>query len=306
MNGNAAAAALNAGSLPAKVPPFSVIIPACNEEAVIARCLAAILAGQPADSEMEIIVAVNGSHDRTAELVRGAAPHAQVIEMERASKALAIERAFRLCRYPVRLVVDADVTSSYHALAATAGILVEPGVMAASPAIRIDTSRSSPLVRAYYKVWQSLPYATQRLVGGGVYGLSEAGYRRLGALPDIIGDDLYVRTRFSFEERRSVAEDASGQPVYTIIHPPRTAIDLIRTEARRKRGKRQVDHDFPTAESGTINGGAALIQSLKRGLPWWDVTIYASVKLLAAALYHWNRLSGQRGWSRDLSSRMAR
>lgn len=306
MNGAVRARAPQAGGLTAATPAFSIVIPAHDEEAVIARCLEAIRADRTAHAAAEIIVAVNGSSDRTACIAREIAPEARVIELPRASKAHAINCGFTMCTHAIRLVVDADVITSYRALAATAQALAQPGVMAASPAIAIDLSRSSALVRAYYRVWESLPYVTQRLVGGGVYGLSQAGYRALGEMPDIIADDLYVRTRFSFEARRCVAADAAGIPISTIIYPPRNMRDLIRTEARRLRGKRQVDRRFATAETGTINGGQALFGAIRQGASLSDVATYVAVKLLAKALYGWHRTNGRQGWSRDLSSRVMR
>ena len=47
----------------------SFVIPAHNEEAVIGRCLTALLAGARRD-ELDIIVVCNGCTDRTAEVAR--------------------------------------------------------------------------------------------------------------------------------------------------------------------------------------------------------------------------------------------
>lgn len=287
----------------AATPAFTVIIPACNEAAVIARCLNSLAADSPHPAAMEIIVAVNGTRDDTVRIAQAEAPCAKVIEIEQASKARAINRAMELARHDLRIVVDADVLTGYRALAATAQCLSQPGVMAASPAIEIDCSRASKIVKAYYRVWQRLPYATERLIGGGVYGLSRAGWEAIGQLPDVIGDDLYVRTRFGFDERRTVAHDACGNPVRTTIFPPRNAFDLLRTEARRRRGKLQVDRHFPTAETGTINGGKALLAALARGARMSDLAVYVTIKLAAAALCRWQHLIGHDQWSRDLSSR---
>lgn len=283
--------------------PFSVIVPAHDEAILIARCLHAICEGAPAGCDLDLIVIANGCTDQTAEAARKAAPEATVIELTQASKSAAINRGLEAARHVPALVVDADIVCSYRSLAAVAQALAEPLVMAASPAVRIDTDRSSAWVRAYYRLWQQLPYVTDRLIGGGVYGLSRGGLQSLGALPSIIGDDLFVRTRFASEERRSIAHDADGMPVYATITAPSTAQDLIRIEARRLRGKRQVDRLYPTAYSGTINGAGALAAALRRGARWSDVTIYVTTKLMARALQAWLSVSGQASWSRDLSSR---
>lgn len=283
--------------------PFSVIVPAHDEAALIARCLRAICEGAPAGCDLDLIVIANGCSDQTAEAARKAAPQATVIELAQASKSAAINRGLAVARHVPVLVVDADILCSFRSLAAVSQALAEPEVLAASPAVRVDTDYSSGWVRAYYRLWQQLPYVTDRLIGGGVYGLSRDGLQRIGSLPSIIGDDLFVRTRFAPEERRSVARDAQGLPVYATIIAPRTALDLIRIEARRMRGKRQVDRSYPTPYSGTINGAGALRAALRRGASWSDVVIYVATKLLARAHHAWLTATGQNRWSRDLSSR---
>jgi len=136
---------------------FTVIIPAHNEAAVIARCLMAILADAPEPSAMKIIVAANGCRDKTADIARKTAPNALVIELPEGSKSKAMNAAKALADHPTCVFLDADVLCSYPSLAALALTLDQPGVMAASPALRMDLSRSSALVRAYYQVWLRLP-----------------------------------------------------------------------------------------------------------------------------------------------------
>src|SRR4051794_10857255 len=54
-----------------KPPIASIVIPAHNEEAVLARCLRVLLAGsQP--GELDVIVVANACTDRTAEIAREA------------------------------------------------------------------------------------------------------------------------------------------------------------------------------------------------------------------------------------------
>ncbi len=72
--------------------PFSVIIPAHNEEAVIARCLSSLLEGAPSGTaeEVEVIVVCNGCDDHTAQVAREIAPRATVLEIPVASKVAAL------------------------------------------------------------------------------------------------------------------------------------------------------------------------------------------------------------------------
>lgn len=283
--------------------PFSVIIPAHDEAAVIGRCLSAIFDTAPPSAEVDVVVVANGCSDRTADAAREAAPQAQVIAIDQVSKTAAINVAQAHCRFHPRLVVDADIVCDYTSLAATAEALRKPGIMAASPSVRVALDDASGWVRAYYRTWLRLPYVTDRLVGGGVYGLSETGLRRIGEWPSVVADDLYVRTRFAPSERASVSEDGEGRPVFTTIIPPRNWSALLRIEARRLRGKRQIDTDFPTAHSGKINGISALMDATRQGAGIGDIAIYIATKLLARLLHAWNRASGRKGWSRDMSSR---
>lgn len=283
--------------------PFSVIIPAHDEASVIGRCLKAMFDTAPPSAEMDVVVVANGCSDRTLEAASEAAPHSRVIAIAEASKTAAINAAQAHCRYFPRLIVDADIVCDYASLAATAEALREPGIMAASPAVRVALDDASAWVRAYYRTWLQLPYVTDRLVGGGVYGLSETGLRRIGELPSVVADDLYVRTRFAPSERASVSEDGEGRPVFTTIVPPRNWFALLQIEARRLRGKRQIDTDFPTVQSGTINGIGALLAAARRGGRIGDIAIYVATKLFARFLQTWRSATGQAGWSRDMSTR---
>ena len=284
--------------------PFSVIIPAHNEEAVIARCLEALLEQAPADALPEIIVAANGCSDATVEVARAAAPCATVLDLPQGSKSAAMNEGSRLATVTPRFFLDADVQCSYASLAATAAVLREPGVMVASPALRMDLSRSDALVRAHYRVWQALPYATDRMVGSGLFGLSADGLQRMGPFPPIFGDDIWVRTRFGRDERRNVSRDGSGAPVFFIVSPPRRWSDLVRIEARRRVGDEEVRRLFPSPHTARINGAGSLATALAAGASAFDMVVYAVTKACAQARYRWNRAVGRAGrWDRDLGAR---
>ena len=290
---------------PGRTAPFSVVIPAHDEERVIGRCLAAILDGAPLDGLPEIVVVANGCSDSTAHRAREAAPGARVIELATASKHEALNRGNEVARAVPRLFVDADVECSYASLAATAEVLARGGAMAASPAMRLDLARCDRWVRAYYRVWMTQPYVTDNLIGGGVYGLSKAGLERVGRFPPVIGDDVFVRTRFASTERCNLARDASGRAIGVTVIPPATAIDQIRVEARRRVGSDQVRLHYPGEHNaGRINRAGDLSRARKHGATIGDVVIYLAMKSAARALAGWNRLAGRgQSWTRDESSR---
>jgi glycosyltransferase involved in cell wall biosynthesis len=286
------------------VPPFSVIIPAHNEADVIGRCLTTLLADAPKDALPELIVAANGCTDRTVAIASELAPFATVLDLPPGSKVIAMNEANRLATVAPRFFLDADVRCSYNSLAATAEALRQPGVLAASPRLEMDVSRSDFWVRAYYKVWMTQPYVTDRLVGSGLFGLSAEGLERIGVIPPTFADDTWVRTRFSYDERRNVAKDSVGQPVFFTVSPPRTLRDQIKIEARRRIGSEQVINLYPSPHNTRINQPGDLGDALKNGASVLDVAIYLGMKATALAQYKWNQKRGKAPvWVRDLSAR---
>ena len=147
-------------------PRFCVIIPAHDEEAVLERCLLAALEDAPEQPGIQIIVVANGCSDRTSSIARKFATKVKLIETDRASKTHAINLGLEHAGQGPVLVMDADVTCDFRSLRATARALTQDGFMAASPRLEVDVSQSPYSVRAYYRVWYQLPYATERLLGG--------------------------------------------------------------------------------------------------------------------------------------------
>lgn len=284
--------------------PFTVIIPAYNEEAVIARCLQTVLADAPAGDGVQIIVAANGCRDRTVELARSTAPDALVLDLPRGSKTIAMNAASRQALHFPRIYLDADVQCSYASLAALADALRQPGVMAASPAIKMDLSRSGAVIRSYYRVWLTQPYVTRAMVGSGCFGLSLEGFERIGEFPEIIGDDIWVHTRFSEKERRSVSRDSAGNPVFFLVSPPRRAMDQIRVEARRRLGNREVLRLYPSPHHSTSNRAGNLSAALDNGASLADLAVYLSIKAIVRLRARWTRnRTGGIKWERDLCAR---
>ena len=105
---------------------MSVIIPACNQDAVLGACLDLLLA-QDHDGSAHILVVANGCAEGTSEVARSY-EHAmrnrgfdfELIELAGASKARAINVGDALALYRDRVYVDADVQLSRDALSAIA------------------------------------------------------------------------------------------------------------------------------------------------------------------------------------------
>lgn len=283
---------------------FTVIIPAHNEEAVIARCLETLRSGAPEKCATQVIVAANGCTDRTVELARKAAPDALVLDIAEGSKPKAMNAAHAQAKYYPRIFLDADIRCDYHSLSALAAALRQPGVMAASPALRMDLSRANRFIRSYYRVWVTQPYVTRNMVGSGCYGLSREGHEQIGPFPHITGDDIWVHSRFAEDERLSVREDGQGEPVYFTVSPPRRAIDQIRVETRRRLGNRELLRLHPSPHYAGSNSAGDLKQALKQGASVLDIGIYLAIKLLARLRMAWvRRRSDKIVWERDHSAR---
>jgi glycosyltransferase involved in cell wall biosynthesis len=284
--------------------PFTVIIPAHNEESVIARCLNTALHGAPPGHRMQLVVAANGCVDETAAVARRTAPTALVLELPQGSKTLAMNEAARHAPGFPRIFLDADVQCDYRTLAALAAALTQPGVKAASPALRVDLSRSSFAVRAYYRVWLTQPYVRQAMVGSGCFGLSEAGYAQIGDFPPIVGDDIWVHSRFTQAERRNVAQDEDGQAVWFTVSPPRRIGDQIRVETRRRLGNEEVLARYPATHFKGSNSARDLRTALADGAGMLDVGIYLTVKLITRIrAAQTKRRSQTITWERDLAAR---
>ena len=183
----------------------SVVIPAHNEEAVIGRCLNAILDGAK-PGELDVVVACNGCSDATAEIARSFGNDVRVVETPTASKTAALNAGDRAARGFPRFYVDADVLLPLESIRRTANVLEGDGILAAAPRVDFDLTRSNLLVRAFYRVWTRNPYFDSGKISSGVYAVSKEGHARLEKFPDLTADDEYVRRLFRSHERATAPD----------------------------------------------------------------------------------------------------
>lgn len=281
--------------------PISVVIPAHNEEDVIERCLTA-LAPTSAPEDLEVVVVCNGCDDRTA--ARARTFDVQVVETPTASKTAAINLGeAHVSGFP-RFYVDADVVISLAAVRRIAAALEGGPTLAASPTMDLDVRRSTWPVRAYYRVWTSLPYVREGMIGVGVYALSEAGRNRFAEFPDVISDDGFVRMLFAAHERARI-EEASVR-----VTGPRSSSGLIDIKTRSRLGLYQLSMMFPqiaTRERRSKSYRSALGGVVLRPWLWPHASIYAAIQLTTRRRAH-RQLSSlaEYTWQRDLSSRNER
>ncbi len=206
-------------------PVMSVVIPAHDEAAIIGQCLRRIVAGA-GPGEIDVVVVCNACADDTAVVARSVGPPVRVVETAVGGKPHALNLGDAACEHFPRFYVDADVRVSIDDLRTVAAAMGEEGALVAAPGLRVDTSASNPLVRAYYSIWLRLPWVQDGLIGSGVYAMTEAGRRRFTEFPSVGADDLWVRAHFDRHERASVREATFTVPA------SRTAREVVRRKAR--------------------------------------------------------------------------
>lgn len=283
--------------------PLSIVIPAHNESAVIDRCLATLLrdAKNVSPSDVEIIVVANGCKDDTAERARKHGPVVRVIETTVASKSNALNLGDKAATLFPRFFVDADIAVTLDALRASAALLESGKAMVSAPAAYFDTSASSWAVRAFYRVWETLPYVKVGLIGSGVYGLSEAGRRRFDSFPAITADDAFTRLNFRGNERMT----ATGH-TFTVT-APRTVRMLVKIKTRAHFGNLELARRFPALmkNEDAVHGGS--LARLARSPLWWpSLAIYVAVRFISRTMANRRLYFGDHAhWERDQSSRVA-
>jgi glycosyltransferase involved in cell wall biosynthesis len=193
---------------------ISVVIPAHNEERVIARCLDALIGGSN-PGELEVIVVCNGCSDATADVASRYGDPVRVINTATPGKSNALAMGDEAAQGFSRFYVDADVVVTLDASRQMAERLGHGNVMAVSPAIRWNLDGASWAVRAFYDIDRRLPSHLQTIGGSGVYAVSEKGHQRLGRFPPLTADDAFVRNSFAVHERQTVKE------VWSTVTPPR-------------------------------------------------------------------------------------
>ena len=276
---------------------ISIVVPAHNESAVIARTLKPWVDG-PGSADVSVIVICNGCSDETASVARRFGPTVRVIESEIASKTHALNLGDQNSHIFPRFYIDADILITLDFIRALARRLEQGDVLAVAPTPEPDLTGCSWMVRQYFSVRSRLPSACQGIGGSGVYALSEAGRRRFTQFPDVIADDTYVRIQFKSEERETLTS------VKSTIFPARTISRLIAVRTRACSGTREVARRFPQLCSnvGETNN-RALIRLLKETRLWPGLAIYCYVNIIARCKAIVRSRIGAAVWQRDDTSR---
>jgi glycosyltransferase involved in cell wall biosynthesis len=277
---------------------ISIVIPAHNEETVIAAALKELIAGA-VSGELEVIVVCNGCTDKTAEIVASFGDAVTCIATPVPSKANALNMGDSKSTGFPRIYQDADVVLSIEAIRQIAQVLQTGKFLAAAPVMRMDFRNASWLVRSYYEVWQQLPYVQEGMIGTGVYALSEEGRNQFKTFPEIIADDGYIRALFKTHERTTVAS------CYSQVKAPANFINLLKIKTRSRLGGYELKKKFPELQGNEEKKYGNAIYGLLGNIQLWPkIPVYLFVNLLARFRAKWHAYThGTNVWERDESSR---
>lgn len=199
------------GSKSVTLPLLSVLIPASNEEALIGKCLDAVLKSEwQKDVPFETIVISNGSRDRTTEKALEMQPlfaerglSLQVLDRKEGGKLGALNAGDHVARAPNRVYLDADVEISEQLLSQLQDALETSQPRYASGTLILAPAKSR-ITNAYARIYSKVPFMTHGVPGAGVFAVNAAGRMRWDSFPDIISDDTFVRLSFRPDERVGV------------------------------------------------------------------------------------------------------
>jgi glycosyltransferase involved in cell wall biosynthesis len=272
-----------------------VVVPAHNEQTVVARCLRALATGvEP--GELDVIVVANGCADDTAATAK--AEGAVVLESAIAGKANALRLGDTQCRTFPRLYLDADSELTGEAVLAMAAALARSGVPACAPRPAYDLSGATWPVRRFQRALDALLGERHSLSGAGAYMLSEAGHDRVFPLPDVIADDGWVHRTFDPAERLVV------DSARVAVRPPRTVAAMIRRRARVRLGNRELAALGKPATEPPLRP-KALVGFVRRGeVSRVDAACFVAVLLAERVLARWRDARGtSTTWSSDQTAR---
>jgi glycosyltransferase involved in cell wall biosynthesis len=275
----------------------SVVIPAHNEERVLARALTTLLGGAE-PGEIDVIVVANACTDSTAAVARSHG--VRVIETRVPGKPNALRLGDDAARGFPRIYLDADVDLSVDSLRVLVDTLTQPGVLATSPAPRYDLTDVRPSARRLHKVHELLMAGRRGLAGAGVYCLNEAGHARVAPFPDVISDDGFVHRSFAPGER-VVSTGASS-----VVRPTTTFGASLRRRVRVRQGNQELDaRGLPLAE-GRLRLGSLVGLLRTRSISPVDASCYLALLGADRLQVWWRKVRGTEvSWGTDASSRQA-
>ncbi len=276
----------------------TVIVPAHNEASVIEDCLNSIIDQAGVD---HIIVPCNGCTDNTVDIVKTKFLNIVCLNIEKPSKTNALNIAEEKARelgisYPI-FYIDADTQLSENAIQHISEIMDSGEVLLAAPTPKINTEKSSFLVKTYYKVWTNLPYIKEGVIATCSFIVSEKGRQRFDKFADVIGDDGYIRCHFKNKEIANI----KGAEIY--ITAPKDIFSLIKIKTRARLGNMELiaKNKCPVREEKHYGN---VMKERLFSKNFFSTSIYILIALIirVRANAQFKKLSSYK-WEKDTSSR---
>ena len=166
-----------------ELPQVTLIIPAHDEEPVIERKVANARALDYPAERLEVIVASDGSSDRTAERARSAGAD-QVLELSRGGKVAALNAAVKQARGELLAFSDANSYWRPDALRRLAGRFADDRVGYACGQVRFEGGEGGNQEGLYWRYEMAVRSMETRLAGitagnGGIYAVRREAYIEL-------------------------------------------------------------------------------------------------------------------------------
>lgn len=279
---------------------FSIIIPAYNEENVIANTLSSMLADNHLVN-VEFIIVCNGCHDATKERVDNFVLRNQseltsksitfhTLDTSTASKTNAVNIGNQAAQFSERILVDADIIVSGECLVTLHREMLEKQALVASPKIQYRYQASDFWVQHYYRVASQSNY-NQSMRISNVICLSKEAVSKLLPLPEVIADDDYIRRQFTTSQKL-----VSDTCQYDFICPTKLS-SLLKALTRVHHGNQQLTK-FTFPEEQELSSARLNKQPLLSSL------IFVTIKLYIRWRAKWQQLTSTTPhWERDESSR---
>lgn len=274
---------------------LTVIIPAYNEEKCIERTLSELTCFSIL--EVEVIVLPNGCTDNTAEFVRAKFPSFKVVELDTGSKILAINKGLEIAQFEHVLIQDADVTVSTESIRSILKFIENEQYLFASPNTEI-VQDGSLLVNMYYSFLKLTPAYQVGMVNSGAYLISPQARNILGAFPQVIADDGYVKGILGSANLTTIPS------CYSVVMSPRTIWSLIKIKTRSKLGNMELNKKFTSPTTGG-NSFSSLFKIAIKEKALLRFLVYATVISIATfrAKLQIKKLKTVK-WERDESTRI--
>lgn len=171
-------------------PLITVVIPAYNEERLIARRIANILSLNWPSDRLEVVVSSDGSDDATEEIVRKFAeedPRIRLLALSRGGQAAAIDHGVKAARGELVVITDAATSFDENVLRKLSIPFADPQVQCVVGEISMLPLEESALCRAegFYWRFEATLRRLEAVLGMGFHGSGPCTMARREGFPVI-------------------------------------------------------------------------------------------------------------------------